>query len=33
MTIKIVHAATKNKPNGRYCPWMIDCPMEVGDKK
>lgn len=35
MTIKVVHTATKNKPagNGKYCPWMIDCPVEVTDKK
>jgi hypothetical protein len=33
MTIKVVHTATKNKPASKYCPWMIDSPVEVVDKK
>ena len=33
MTIKVVHTATKNKPAAKYCPWMIDCPVEVTEKK
>jgi hypothetical protein len=32
MTIKVVHAPS-TKPNGKYCPWMIDTPVEVTDKK
>jgi hypothetical protein len=33
MTIKVVHTATTNKPNGKYCPWLVDCITEAEDKK
>ena len=33
MTIKVVNtAATTNKPNAKYCPWMIDYMTEVEDR-
>ena len=32
MTIKVVQTPN-NKPNGRICPWLIDVPVEVTDKK
>ena len=30
MKITIVHTPS-NKPNAKYCPWMIEVPAEVGD--
>jgi hypothetical protein len=27
MKITIVHTP-KNKPNGKWCPWMVDVPMD-----
>jgi hypothetical protein len=32
MTIKVVRTAVTNKPNTKYCPWMIDYVTEVEDK-
>jgi hypothetical protein len=32
MTIKIVHTP-KNKPNGKWCPYVIDVSMEVPERK
>jgi hypothetical protein len=32
MTIRIVHTP-KNKPNGKYCPWMVDVGVDVVEKK
>jgi hypothetical protein len=32
MTIKVVQTPS-TKPNGKFCPWMIDNPVEVADKK
>jgi hypothetical protein len=32
MTIKIVNTP-KNKPSGKWCPFIIDVPMEVADRK
>ena len=32
MKITIVHTP-KNKPNGKWCPWMIDAPVDDFDPK
>jgi hypothetical protein len=32
VTIKVVNTATTNKPNAKYCPWLVDCITEPEDK-
>ena len=35
MKITIVHTPNNNKPAGKWCPWMIDTPvdgLETGKK-